>query len=106
MSDDLGKLAFGRGHQPSFLGRDFFQEKDYSEETARQIDAEVHKLVDAAYNRAKTLVTGNRDKLDLIANRLIEKEVIDIDEARVLLGLPLPPASNEAAPSVEIAPLS
>lgn len=90
MNNDLGKLAFGRGHQPSFLGRDIFQEKDYSEATAEEIDREVRKLVGEAYNRAKTLITENRGKLDLIAQRLIEKEVMDIDEARILLGMPVP----------------
>jgi cell division protease FtsH len=93
MSDELGKMAFGRGHQPSFLGRDFFQEKDYSEETSRHIDQEVNKLVNAAYLRARDLIADNRGKLDIIANKLIEKEVIDIDEARLLLGLPAPEAA-------------
>ncbi|MBF0505054.1 MAG: ATP-dependent zinc metalloprotease FtsH [Candidatus Omnitrophica bacterium] len=98
MSDQMGKMAFGKGHQPSFLGRDLFQEKDYSEETARRIDEEVHKLVDSAYLRAKQIITSNREKLELIANRLIEKEVIDIDEARVLLGVSLPTTISEGAP--------
>lgn len=98
MNNDLGKLAFGKGHQPSFLGRDLFQEKDYSEETARQIDDEVHKLVDSAYKRAKDMIMANREKLDLIANRLIEKEVTDIEEMRTLLGLPLPPQPEESTP--------
>ncbi|MBF0388046.1 MAG: ATP-dependent zinc metalloprotease FtsH [Candidatus Omnitrophica bacterium] len=95
MNTDLGKLAFGKGHQPSFLGRDLFQEKDYSEETARQIDEEVRKLVASAYGRAKDILTTNRNKLDLIANRLIEKEVTDIDEMRLLLGLPIPVKKEE-----------
>ena len=90
MSDLLGKMSFGQGHQPSFLGRDFFQDKDYSEDTARQIDEEINKIVNSAYVRAKDLIAENRDKLDLIANKLIEKEVIDISEARIMLGLPLP----------------
>ncbi|MBF0619388.1 MAG: ATP-dependent zinc metalloprotease FtsH [Candidatus Omnitrophica bacterium] len=90
MSDGLGKRAFGRGGaQPSFLGRDLFDDKDYSADTAKHIDEEVKKLVDAAYARAKKIIVENRDKLDLIANRLIEKEVIDIEEARVLLSIPL-----------------
>lgn len=96
MNKDLGKLAFGKGHQPSFLGRDFFQDKDYSEETARQIDEEVAKLVASAYERAKSIITSNRSKLDAIANRLIEKEVTDIDEIRSLLELPLPEPLPEA----------
>ena len=90
MNNDLGKLAFGRGHQPSFLGRDLFEDKDYSEATAEEIDREVRKMVQTAYERAKKLITEHRDKLDLIAGRLIEKEVMDIDEARALLGIPAP----------------
>jgi cell division protease FtsH len=90
MNDDLGKMAFGRSHQSMFLGRDLFQEKDYSEDTARKIDEEVVKLVDAAYVRAFDLITKNRVKLDLIAGKLIEKEVIDIEEACTLLGMKLP----------------
>ncbi|MBF0123299.1 MAG: ATP-dependent zinc metalloprotease FtsH [Candidatus Omnitrophica bacterium] len=88
MNDQLGKLAFGKGMHPSFLGRDLFDEKDYSDDTARQIDEEVKSLVNAAYERAKKLINEHRDKLDLIAGRLIEKEVMDIDEARTLLGIP------------------
>jgi cell division protease FtsH len=87
MNDSIGKLAFGQGTHPAFLGRDLFHEKDYSEDTAKRIDEEVAGLVKSAYERATSLITKNRDKLDLIAQRLIEKEVIDIIEARVLLGM-------------------
>ena len=90
MNDELGKRAYGRNSQPSFLGRDLFEEKDFSDATAQHIDEEVKKLVDAAHQRGMKLITENRDKLDLIANRLIEKEVIDIEEARLLLGIPAP----------------
>jgi cell division protease FtsH len=90
MNDELGKRAYGRNAQPSFLGRDLFEEKDYGNATAQHIDEEVKKLVDAAHQRAKKIITENRDKLDLIANRLIEKEIIDIEEARTLLGIPAP----------------
>ncbi|MFH0753984.1 MAG: ATP-dependent zinc metalloprotease FtsH [Candidatus Omnitrophota bacterium] len=88
MSESMGKRAYGRGGHPSFLGRDIFEEKDFSDDTGRMIDEEVKILVDAAYQRAKKIITDNRDKLDIIANRLIEKEVMDIEEARILLGLP------------------
>ncbi len=88
MSDKLDKLAFGNQHHPMFLGRDLFEEKNYSEETARKIDEEVHGLVHEAYNRAKKLLSDHRDKLDLLAKRLIEKETMDIEEARVLLNIP------------------
>jgi cell division protease FtsH len=87
MNDGIGKLAFGHGSHPSFLGRDLFEEKDYSEDTAKRIDEEVTRLVTMAYERATKLITGNRAKLDIIARRLIETEVIDITEARILLGM-------------------
>ncbi len=88
MNDQLGKRAYGHSTHPAFLGRDIFEEKDYGAATAQQIDAEVQKLVDAAYQRAKSIITDHRAKLDIIANHLIEKEVIDIDEARIILGMP------------------
>jgi cell division protease FtsH len=88
MSDKLDKLAFGNNQQPMFLGRDLFEEKNYSEETARKIDEEVHGLVHESYNRAKSLLLQYRVKLDALATRLIEKETIDIEEARVLLNVP------------------
>lgn len=88
MNEKLGRMAFGQRQKQHFLGRDMWEHKDYSEETANHIDTEVKKLVDDAYQRAKTLLTENRDKLEIIAQRLIEKEIIDIDEARALLGIP------------------
>jgi cell division protease FtsH len=88
MSDKLGKMSFGKFHNQPFLGRDMFEEKDYSDATAKMIDEEVEALVEEAYQRAKKLVAENRDKMQLLAQRLIEKEVIDIDEARTLLNIP------------------
>jgi cell division protease FtsH len=88
MSTKLDKLALGKHDQPMFLGRDMFHEKDYSEETARKIDEEIHALVRESYDRAKKLLSDHRDKLDLLANKLIEKETLDIDEARLFLNLP------------------
>jgi cell division protease FtsH len=88
MSDKLGKMSFGKVHSQPFLGRDMFEEKDYSDATAKAIDQEVEALVDEAYQRAKKLLLEHRDKLKLLASRLIEKEVIDIDEARTLLDIP------------------
>lgn len=102
MNEKVGRLAYGVGHGPHFLGRDFMEQKDYSEDTAKNIDREVLELVNQAYNRAKKLLSDNRDKLDLLARRLIEKEVIDVEEARVLLGIkeePLPATDETASPS-------
>jgi cell division protease FtsH len=88
MSDKLDKLAFGKQNHQMFLGRDLFDEKDYSEETARKIDEEIHNLVHESYEKAKKLLLDHRDKMDLLARRLIEKETMDIEEARLLLMLP------------------
>jgi len=88
MSDKLDKLAFGKQNHQMFLGRDLFDEKDYSEETARKIDEEIHNLVHESYEKAKKLLLDHRDKMDLLAKRLIEKETIDIEEARLLLMIP------------------
>jgi len=87
MSSHLGRLSFGHNPQHHFLGRDLFEQRDYSEETAKNIDHEIQTLVEEAYTRARTLLTENRDKLDRIAKTLIEKEVITIDETRTLLGM-------------------
>ncbi len=97
MVGSLGRRSFGQGPRQHFLGRDLWEMKDYSEETAREIDRAIKELVDEAYARARKLLTENRDKLDLIAHRLIEKEVIDIDEARAFLGMPGEAKPQEAS---------
>lgn len=89
MSDRLGPVALGRQQNNMFLGRDIASERDFSEETASVIDEEVRTLVDAAYCRAKTVLTNNRHILDQLAQRLIEKETVDSEELQQLL------ASNE-----------
>ncbi len=94
MSDKLDKLAFGKQSQPMFLGRDMFDERNYSEDTAKKIDEEVHGLVHEAYERAKSLLSQHRDKMDLLSKRLIEKETLDIEEVRILLNLPEPIKTN------------
>ncbi len=89
MSDNLDKLAFGHRSHPMFLGRDLFDEqRNYSEETARKIDAEIHQIVKSCYDRAKELLITNKEKLDALASRLIEKETLDIEEVKVLLSIP------------------
>ena len=87
MSEKLGTLAYGKREGQHFLGRDLMEQKDYSEDTSKKIDDEVHNFVNQSYTRAKELLTNNISKLDLIAKRLIEKEIIDIDETKEMLGL-------------------
>ena len=80
MSDRVGTITFGGGQGEVFLGRDFAQTKDYSEETAGIIDEEVKKIVDRAYNRAKDILTEHVDKLHTVAGILLEKEKIEGEE--------------------------
>ena len=77
MSDKLGMVLYGDSDEYVFLGKEIAQNKTYSEQTAQQIDAEVRRLIDEGYNLAKGLIEDNRDKLDLIANALLEHEPLD-----------------------------
>lgn len=88
MSPKMGTLSYGQREHQRFLGRDMMEHKDYSDETAKKIDEEVRTFVNKSYDRAKDLLKTNFDKLEKLANQLIEKEVLDIDETLVLLGLP------------------
>ena len=80
MSDRIGTLTLGSSQNEVFLGRDFAQSKEYSEETAAIIDEEVKKIVDKAYNEAKQILTEHIDKLHAVAGVLLEKEKIEADE--------------------------
>src|SRR6266566_2058801 len=77
MSEKLGMVEYGDHEDYVFLGRDISRARDYSEATAEEIDREVRKLLDEAYQRAKQILTANRDKLDIIAKALLEFETLD-----------------------------
>ncbi len=82
MSDKLGPLTFGKKEEQIFLGREFAQHRDYSEETAVVIDDEVTRLVSGAYERAKKVLRENMDTLHALAQALLERETLgesDID---------------------------
>jgi cell division protease FtsH len=87
MSEKLGNITLGSHHGPLFLGRDIMEERDYSEETAKIIDEEVRKIVYHAYERAKIIIGQNKDSLTALANALLEKEVLDVEEVRKITGL-------------------
>ena len=87
MSERLGKYTIGKSHEPIFLGRDLARERDYSEETAKIIDEEVKRIIDECYAKAKKLIQDNKDKLATLANALVEKEVLDVEEVKKMLGL-------------------
>jgi len=80
MSEKIGSIMFGSGQEEVFLGRDFTQSKNYSEETASLIDAETKQIIDTAYNRCIKILSDNVDKLHKVAAVLLEKEKIDSEE--------------------------
>jgi cell division protease FtsH len=82
---DLGPLTFGKKEEQIFLGREIAQHRDYSEDTAIKIDGEVRKLVSLGYETAKQIIEGNRESLQKIAVALLEREVLDASEIRLLL---------------------
>ena len=85
MSEKLGHLTFGRREEQIFLGRDIGEERNYSEATAVEIDKEIRKIIDECYKRAKDELTANADKLKALAEKLLEKEVLDSDEVKKIV---------------------
>jgi len=85
MSDELGPVTFGKREEHIFLGREFAQSKDFSEETARLIDNAIKNLILSAYGRGKDLLTSHRAQLQALAQALLEKETLDGREIDNLL---------------------
>jgi len=116
----LGPLAFGKKEEAIFLGREIAQHRDYSEDTAIHIDQEVRRIVTAGYEGARNILENNRDTLERIAMALLEREVLDAVELKLLLEnkplpekvrptppsppQPLPGAEPKAAPRPELRP--
>ncbi|MCZ7538763.1 MAG: ATP-dependent zinc metalloprotease FtsH [Anaerolineae bacterium] len=103
MSRKLGPRVFGQKEELVFLGREIGEQRDYSESIAEQIDQEVHAIVSEAYERALHVLRANRDKLDAVAERLIEVETIGREEFLALMGEPPEPEApsrpSEPTPS-------
>jgi cell division protease FtsH len=96
MSDKLGPLTFGKKEEQIFLGREIATHRDYSEETAQEIDQEVKRIVEEAEKTATRLLTSNMDKLHLLASALLEREILDGEEIdRILKGEKLEPVQLE-----------
>jgi hypothetical protein len=89
MSEAIGQLNFGDDDRQPFLGYSLSQGRNYSEETAAKIDAEVRDIVDSAYEQTLAIIEENRDKLEALAQALLENEIIDQDEILEILGLDL-----------------
>ena len=96
MSDKMGTVKYGERSEHIYVGRDITKNESCSEETLREIDNEVKRIVVEAKERATRILTENRDRLDKLALALLEKETIGAAEIRQLLDLPAP-ADNKAA---------
>ncbi|HWR14490.1 MAG TPA: ATP-dependent zinc metalloprotease FtsH [Terriglobales bacterium] len=95
---DLGPLTFGKKEEQIFLGREINQHRDYSEETAIRIDAEVKRFIDNGYNAAREILSNNREVLTRIAMALLEREVLDAQEIKLIIEgkeLPARPSSHD-----------
>ena len=101
MSAKLGPLALGRKHEQVFLGRDFAEERNYSEEVAGQIDTEVRAIIDSCYTNAYHLLETNIDKLHRLAEALLDRETVEADEVDRLLSdpSPAPVAAEQSRPA-------
>ena len=85
MSEKMGNMAYGKEQEHVFMGRNFGNTRDFSEEIASEIDKEVKKIVDTQYELAKNLLTENKDMLEYIAKELLEKETLDEKEFENLM---------------------
>jgi cell division protease FtsH len=88
MSEKLGYVTFEKEKQPLFLPSSLFPTREYSEDTAKQIDEEVKKIVDETYVRVKEILTAKKDKLGELARLLLEKEVVEEQELKKILEIP------------------
>src|SRR6202008_1812879 len=87
----LGPLTFGKKEEQIFLGREIAQHRDYSEDTAIKIDAEVRGIITSGYTRARNILETYRDALERVAQALLDREVLDAVELKLLIeGKPLP----------------
>lgn len=93
MSETLGQRAFGKKDEMVFLGREIGEQRDYSEKIASQIDREIKTVIDRAYSRAKEVLETERDKLDAIANLLIERETLQAPELEAIVAGDMQPAA-------------
>ena len=103
MSEKLGMVQYGNEGDSVYMGRDMVQRQDYSEHTAQDIDGEVKRLIGEGYQVAKDLIDGNREKLELIANSLLEYETLDGTQVQEIIDTgkftPPPPTPQVDPPS-------
>jgi cell division protease FtsH len=99
MSDELGPIQYGKGNHQVFLGRDFGEDRNYSESIAGKIDAEVRRIIDDCYADARKILEANWDKVERMANSLLEHETVETDEVlAIMAGKPWPPNKPAETP--------
>ena len=93
MSDKMGPLSYGAKEEEIFLGREIQKHRDYSEETAVEIDKEVQRIVGEAMTRAEKILHDNMELLHSLSKELLEREILDSDEIdKLIKGEKLPPS--------------
>jgi len=85
MSDKLGPRTFGQKEELVFLGREIGEQRDYSEQVAQEIDAEMRDIIGRAYNRALEILRSKSEKLQALAEQLIERETLEAHEVQAIL---------------------
>lgn len=101
MSDTLGPITLGKKHEQVFLGRDLARDRDYSEEIAKAIDQEIRATIDHCYQQAHDILVRERDKLERIAQALLDKETLNAKEIKALVEgreLPVKEEASEEGP--------
>jgi cell division protease FtsH len=98
MSDALGPMVYGQKEELIFLGREISEQRDYSESVAEEIDDEVRRLVREAYEKARTILIQYREKLDAVAQRLLEVETITREEFEGIFPPPVTKTTGTPVP--------
>ena len=103
MSEKMGPLTYGTKEEQIFLGRDFASQKNFSDETAKLIDLEVKALVVGGYNKAKEILTANREMLEKISMALLEHETLNLKEITEIIDGKPPESDDDETPKEELA---
>ena len=99
MSDNLGPIQYGRGNHQVFLGRDFGEDRNYSEDVANKIDNEVRSIIDDCYGQARAILEANWDKVERMVASLLEHETVETAEVVAIMNdKPWPPSTPEVIP--------
>jgi cell division protease FtsH len=99
MSDKLGPRTFGKREELIFLGREIHEQRNYSEKVAEEIDDEVKELIEHAHDTARNILTENKERLKLVAERLMVEETIEEAAFEALIKEPLPKPELQPTPA-------